>query len=248
MKGNQNSNNLLNNLFNKNKNNLSNDDLPNNDSNNKNNNNMISNINKNNYNYKSIKNISALWGVKFTENMAVESNYQAPLYTDVPQLFYPKNMNLVYNNIETNLNNDIFLIIDVRSVYIYDNKEKNNNNNNNKEKNNNNNNNIDDNDLKSYWTVLPLSKDSRDPEIGKIKSNRFVNSGTFQLPLFDGNFPYNFITEMEKLSIDERNGQSMFDLILKKLEDQLVPNDLLGKSEGEIDSRENLFVSTYVLS
>ena len=68
------------------------------------------------------------------------------------------------------LGNDIFLIIDVRSVFINDNKEKknnntnnNNNDNNNKEKNNNNN--IDDNDLKSYWTILPLSIDSRDPEI-----------------------------------------------------------------------------------
>ena len=226
LKRNQSSSNILNNIFNKNKN--DNDDNDNSSNiNNINNNNDVSNkINKNNFNPKSNKNISALWGVKFTENMAVESNLQAPLFTDAPQLFYPKNMNLIYNNMETNLCNDIYLIIDVRSVYINDKKEKNNNNNNN----NNSNNNVD---LKSYWTILPLSKDARDPEIGKMKSNRFVNSGIFQLPLFEGNFPHEFVAEMEKLSTHERSGRSVFDLILEKLEDQLVPNDMLGKRERE---------------
>ena len=236
LKRNQSSSNILNNLFNKNKNDNDDNDNSNNINNiNNSNNDMSSQINKNNYNLKSNKNISALWGVKFTENMAVESNLQAPLFTDAPQLFYPKNMNLIYNNVETNLSNDIYLIIDVRSVYINDKKEKNNNNNNN---NNSNSNNVD---LKSYWTIFPLSKDARDPEIGKMKSNRFVNSGIFQLPLFEGNFPYKFVTEMEKLSTLERSGRSVFDLILEKLEEQLIPNDVLGKTIQNIDSEKEKF-------
>ena len=78
-------------------------------------------------------------------------------------------------------------------------------------------------DLKSFWAVLPLSKENRDLEVGKRKCHRFVNTGTFQLPLFEGSFPYNFMLEKMSKSPDEGN-ISVFDSILSRLEENTLAN------------------------
>ena len=245
-----------NNNFNKTNNN---DDSNNSNNGNNNDNSNSSDDNNNNNNNKNHRNILTPWGVKFTQDVDLNSNIRAPLFTDAPQLFYPKNMNLIYNDIKTNMNNDIFLIIDVRSITINNdiitkddnnkisvnininhkdsntNDHKNNHSNSNSNSNSNKDTNKNNNDIKSYWALLPLSKDSREPETGNRKSNRYVNSGTFQLPLFEGNFPYNFVTKIGKSSLSERererNGSSsVLDRILKRMEEaQEGSNDELGK-------------------
>ena len=157
---------------------------------------------------------SAPWGIKFTEQMELNSHSKSPIFRDTPQLFYPNNMNLLYNDNKNNMNNDIFLVLDVRTVPACT-KNKNSN--------------IDSTDLKSYWAILPLSKENRELSTGKRKCHRFVNTGTFQLPLFEGPFPYNFMLEKMSKSSEE-NSVSLLDSILMRLEKNEVANNETGEN------------------
>jgi hypothetical protein len=170
------------------------------------------------------------WGIRFTETVEVHSSMRAPIFSDGPRAFYPRNMNLIYNDIEGSTS-DVFLILDVRTVSANVQKSPK----------------PDSSDLaKSYWAILPLSKDSRHPEEGKIKSNRFVNSGTFQLPLFDGPFPYKFLCDAitdgsssSSVGVPEggAGGTGMragagraFEAILSRLAAQAPPHNTDGKN------------------
>ena len=142
------------------------------------------------YYKNSMENISTSsrlpWGIKFTEKTEILSTPQSPVFNDGPKLFYPKSMNLLYNQNEV-VENDVFVILDVRTIIVpvhtssfpsssvTQSSDQN----------------------KSYWAILPLSKESRAPEKGKIQSHRFLNTGTFQLPLFEGSFPYKYISEID---------------------------------------------------
>jgi hypothetical protein len=167
------------------------------------------------------------WGIRFTETVEVQSSMRAPIFSDGPRAFYPRNMNLIYNDNEGSTS-DVFLILDVRTVSANVQRSSK----------------SDSSDLsKSYWAILPLSKDSRQPEEGNIKSNRFVNTGTFQLPLFDGPFPYKFLSEAITEESSSSSGVGVpedvaggtgagraFDAILSRLAAQAAPNNTDGKN------------------
>ena len=168
------------------------------------------------------------WGIRFTETVEVQSASRAPIFSDGPRAFYPRSMNLIYNENESSTS-DVFLILDVRTVSGNVPKTVK----------------SDSSELsKAYWAILPLSKDSRQPEEGKRKSNRFVNTGTFQLPLFEGSFPYKFLSE----AVSDGNSSSSgagpsesvtggtgagagraFEAILSRLATQATPNNVDGK-------------------
>ena len=155
------------------------------------------------------------WGIKFTEKTEILSTPQSPVFNDGPKIFYPKSMNLLYNETEEIiLENDVFVILDVRTITV-------------PVRNSSSSTTLSSEQNKSYWAILPLSKESREPEKGKKKCHRFLNTGTFQLPLFEGNFPYKYISEIvNDNSVSRKSGD-----VDGNVNDRMV-SDLKGNTHG----------------
>jgi len=135
--------------------------------------------------------------MKFTEHIDINSPSKAPIFIDGFQRFYfknRKNVKTARNNEisrglqsarnENNNNENVFLIVDIRSVTI--------------------NTKTSPDEItvepnipgKSYWSILPLCKEKNQNFDGL-----YVNGGTFVLPLFEGPFPYEVLSKNEEHNV-----------------------------------------------